>query len=200
MTIAPPSATPAYPMSRQLRQSAPFQVLLGLAHRPSAILGLPPSCGRGHLAVGLPGGPLGRLRTVRARARSRPAHPLVRRSAVPQQRYRKADGGTKSSTAAFSTSAFGATPVRAKENSRAAIRCDLPGRSSQVSHQRTLLLSLRPRYATAILTGDKTTELRRRPVNALPGTPIILYASSPIMAVVGTARLADVHSCFPRLA
>jgi predicted transcriptional regulator len=69
-----------------------------------------------------------------------------------------------------------------------------------VSCQRTLLLSLRPRYASAILSGEKTTELRRRPVNALPGTPIILYASSPVMAVVGTARLADVHSCSPQTA
>lgn len=66
-----------------------------------------------------------------------------------------------------------------------------------MSHQRTLLLSLRPRFAAAILSGDKTTELRRRPVNAVPGTPIILYASSPTMAVLGTARLAGIHSRDP---
>ena len=69
-----------------------------------------------------------------------------------------------------------------------------------MSQQRTLLLSLRPRYANAILTGDKTTELRRRPINARPGTPIILYASSPVMAVVGMARLGNVHSCAPSVA
>lgn len=63
--------------------------------------------------------------------------------------------------------------------------------------KRTLLLSLRPRFAEAILTGDKATELRRRPINARPGTPIILYASSPVRAVVGTARLASVDSCDP---
>lgn len=62
---------------------------------------------------------------------------------------------------------------------------------------RTLLLSLRPRYATAILAGTKTIEIRRRPVTATPGTPIILYASSPQMAVVGTARLAGTTVCPP---
>ncbi|MBO3736561.1 ASCH domain-containing protein [Actinoplanes flavus] len=63
--------------------------------------------------------------------------------------------------------------------------------------QRTLLLSLRPRFAAAILAGTKTIEIRRRPVNASPGTPIILYASSPQMAVVGTARLGSVTVCPP---
>ena len=53
---------------------------------------------------------------------------------------------------------------------------------------RTLLLSLRPRFADAILTGAKTIEVRRRPVNASAGTPISLYASSPLRAyfVFGT--------------
>lgn len=59
--------------------------------------------------------------------------------------------------------------------------------------RRTLLLSLRPRFAESILAGTKTIEIRRRPVNAADGTPIILYASSPMMAVVGTTRLAAVH-------
>jgi predicted transcriptional regulator len=57
-----------------------------------------------------------------------------------------------------------------------------------------LLLSLRPRFASAILAGTKTIEVRRRPVNASTGTPIILYASSPLRAVVGTACLAGVHN------
>jgi predicted transcriptional regulator len=66
--------------------------------------------------------------------------------------------------------------------------------------QRTLLLSLRPRFADSILTGTKTVEIRRRPINAASGTPIILYASSPLMAVVGTARLAAVHVLSPNAA
>lgn len=62
---------------------------------------------------------------------------------------------------------------------------------------RTLLLSLRPRFANAILAGTKTIEIRRRPVNAASGTPVILYASSPLRAVVGTARLASVDTHDP---
>ncbi|GAB3849021.1 hypothetical protein GCM10029963_32780 [Micromonospora andamanensis] len=65
---------------------------------------------------------------------------------------------------------------------------------------RTLLLSLRPRFATAILTGHKTVELRRRPINAQPDTPIILYASSPTMAIVGTARLRAIQALTPEVA
>lgn len=59
--------------------------------------------------------------------------------------------------------------------------------------QRVLLISVRPRFAHAILTGAKTVELRRRPVNAGPGTRIILYSSAPEMAVVGTAVLKGVE-------
>ena len=63
--------------------------------------------------------------------------------------------------------------------------------------QRALLLSLRPRFANAILAGTKTVELRRTRLSAPPGTPLVLYASSPIMAVVGTATLADRHTASP---
>lgn len=65
---------------------------------------------------------------------------------------------------------------------------------------RTLLLSLRPRFANAILAGAKTVELRRRPINAQPGTPILLYASSPSMAIVGTASLRDIQTHTPHTA
>lgn len=58
---------------------------------------------------------------------------------------------------------------------------------------RTLLLSLRPRFAGSILAGTKTIEIRRRSHKAAGGTPIIRYVSSPVMAVVGTARLVAVH-------
>lgn len=62
---------------------------------------------------------------------------------------------------------------------------------------RPIVLSLRPRFADAILNGSKTAELRRQRVNAPPGTPVILYSSSPVMAVVGTARIAAIHTCSP---
>ncbi|MEU3114308.1 ASCH domain-containing protein [Micromonospora chalcea] len=66
--------------------------------------------------------------------------------------------------------------------------------------QRTLLLSLRPRFADAILSGTKTVELRRRPINAQPGTLVILYSSAPVMAIVGTARLRQVMVSDPQTA
>jgi predicted transcriptional regulator len=62
---------------------------------------------------------------------------------------------------------------------------------------RTLLLSLRPRFADAILSGAKTVELRRRPITAQSGIPILLYASSPTMAIVGTARLRGIQTHTP---
>jgi len=62
---------------------------------------------------------------------------------------------------------------------------------------RPLLLSLRPRFAQAILDGTKTVELRRTRVSAPPGTLLVLYASSPVMAVVGVATLADRDTAGP---
>lgn len=55
--------------------------------------------------------------------------------------------------------------------------------------RRVLLLSLRPRFANAILAGTKTVELRRRPIKAPPGSTVVLYASAPTRAVVGVAKL-----------
>lgn len=69
-----------------------------------------------------------------------------------------------------------------------------------MAEQRALLLSVRPRYARAILAGTKTVDLRRRPVKAQPGTRVIIYASTPTMAVVGTARLLDALVCEPEAA
>ncbi|NMO93996.1 ASCH domain-containing protein [Actinomycetospora sp. TBRC 11914] len=54
---------------------------------------------------------------------------------------------------------------------------------------RVLLLSLRPRYASSILNGEKTVELRRQPPLADAGSVVLLYASSPTMRVVGAATL-----------
>lgn len=62
---------------------------------------------------------------------------------------------------------------------------------------RALLLSLRPRFAQAILEGTKTIELRRTRVSAPPGTLLVLYASSPVMAVVGVATLAERDTASP---
>jgi len=63
-----------------------------------------------------------------------------------------------------------------------------------VDTDRYIFLSLKPRFATAILSGIKTIELRRtRPRIAVP-TNALLYASSPTMALVGTCRVDKVVS------
>ncbi|MBH0117142.1 ASCH domain-containing protein [Salinibacterium sp. NG253] len=54
---------------------------------------------------------------------------------------------------------------------------------------RALFLSLKPRYARAILEGRKTIEVRRKFPVVPEGTMIVLYSSSPERAVLGTVSL-----------
>jgi predicted transcriptional regulator len=57
---------------------------------------------------------------------------------------------------------------------------------------RTLVLSLKPRFAEAILTGTKTVEVRRvRPRMSVP-TLALLYASGSARALVGTCVVRSV--------
>ncbi|MER6206866.1 ASCH domain-containing protein [Streptomyces sp. NPDC001642] len=64
--------------------------------------------------------------------------------------------------------------------------------------ERVMLLSVHPRFATAILAGTKTVEVRRQRVAAPPGTPVLLYATAPTMAIVGLARITSVRVASPR--
>lgn len=57
-----------------------------------------------------------------------------------------------------------------------------------------ILMSIRPRFADAILAGQKTHELRRRFADARPGARVIVYASGPRRAVVGMFTVASVHT------
>lgn len=57
---------------------------------------------------------------------------------------------------------------------------------------RTLLLSVRPRFARALLAGTKTVEVRRRFPRAEAGTTVVIYSSSPEKAVLGTMRVGRV--------
>jgi predicted transcriptional regulator len=65
------------------------------------------------------------------------------------------------------------------------------GGQDDATAPRALLLSLRPQFAAAILNRTKTVELRRTRVAAPLGTRLVLYASAPVMAVVGIATLTD---------
>jgi predicted transcriptional regulator len=54
---------------------------------------------------------------------------------------------------------------------------------------RALLVSVKPVYAELLLSGAKTVELRRVRPNVEAGCEVLLYASSPTMEMVGTARV-----------
>jgi predicted transcriptional regulator len=54
---------------------------------------------------------------------------------------------------------------------------------------RDLLVSLHPRHASNILSGEKTVELRRRfPERHMRGALALIYSTSPVQAIVGVAR------------
>lgn len=53
------------------------------------------------------------------------------------------------------------------------------------------LMSIHPEFAELILTGEKRVEFRRRPL-AREATHIVIYATSPISAVVGVAEISRV--------
>ena len=51
------------------------------------------------------------------------------------------------------------------------------------------IISLKPRYARLVLSGDKTVELRNRIVKLKPGTLIWIYATRPMARIVGVAEV-----------
>ena len=60
-----------------------------------------------------------------------------------------------------------------------------------------LVLSVRPKFADAILDGRKTIEIRRQRPNVQPGTLGFVYSSSPIQAVVGLFRVDGILTATP---
>lgn len=59
--------------------------------------------------------------------------------------------------------------------------------------RRDVLVSIRPIYASRILEGAKTVELRRRfPEGTAIGATAVIYSTSPVSAVVGVAQIKDV--------
>jgi predicted transcriptional regulator/plasmid maintenance system antidote protein VapI len=59
---------------------------------------------------------------------------------------------------------------------------------------RDVVLSIRPKYSSRIMAGEKTVELRRRfPASAPKGTIAYIYSTSPERAMVGVAEIAIVR-------
>ena len=61
-----------------------------------------------------------------------------------------------------------------------------------------ILISVKPKYADMILSGEKTVELRRNDfpwsVGALFRSPIYVYSTAPVSAIVGFCDLLDAKS------
>jgi predicted transcriptional regulator len=59
--------------------------------------------------------------------------------------------------------------------------------------KRDILFSIRPFYAEKILEGQKTVELRRKfPEFGTVGSTALIYSTSPVSAIVGSAKINNV--------
>jgi predicted transcriptional regulator len=68
-----------------------------------------------------------------------------------------------------------------------------PNMDAIATFTRDVLVSIQPRYASKILDGEKTVELRRKfPQAAVVGATALIYSSSPVRAIVGYARIKRV--------
>ena len=67
---------------------------------------------------------------------------------------------------------------------------EVPG----VDPERMVVLSLKPRFAEAILASDKTVELRRTVPRIVVPTLALLYATTPVRALLGTCVVTGVRS------
>ena len=67
---------------------------------------------------------------------------------------------------------------------------EMPG----LDPNRMVVLSLKPRFAEAILAGAKTVELRRTEPKIVVPTRALLYAASPVRALLGTCIITSVQS------
>ena len=64
----------------------------------------------------------------------------------------------------------------------------------ELDQERMVVLSLKPRFAAAILAGDKTVELRRTEPKIVVPTLALLYATTPVRALLGTCVITSVKS------
>lgn len=60
-----------------------------------------------------------------------------------------------------------------------------------------ILISLEARHADNIFSGRKSVELRRRPMNVVPGTTLWIYVKLPVGSIVGSAKIRQVRCSSP---
>lgn len=65
------------------------------------------------------------------------------------------------------------------------------------SDSRVLLISVRPEFASRILDGSKTVELRRQEPRVKKGDLVALYVSSPVKQLVATLEILNVTTDRP---
>lgn len=63
--------------------------------------------------------------------------------------------------------------------------------------RRVLLPSIPPRFTDSILDGTKTIELRRTRPRVAPGDPVLIYACSPVKAIVGSFVVEELIQAYP---
>lgn len=63
----------------------------------------------------------------------------------------------------------------------------------------SILISLESRYADGIYAGTKQVELRRRPMNVLPGTKVWIYEKVPVGSITGSVVVKAVHTGTPTM-
>jgi predicted transcriptional regulator len=71
-------------------------------------------------------------------------------------------------------------------------------RHSSLDETDPIVLSIHPGYAKMVVTHKKTVEIRRRFSKKLVGSCVFLYATKPLQAVVGEARISAVEEGKPR--
>jgi predicted transcriptional regulator len=84
-----------------------------------------------------------------------------------------------------------------RHSDNAAARHDIADAARASDTERAgLLISIQPRYAEAILSGQKKVELRRRPPKSHPRLAVI-YGSGTDRSVLGAARIEAIHTSTP---
>ena len=63
-----------------------------------------------------------------------------------------------------------------------------------LDQDRMIVLSLKPRFAEVILAGSKTAELRRTVPKIVVPTRALLYATTPVRALLGTCIITKVRA------
>ena len=56
-----------------------------------------------------------------------------------------------------------------------------------------IVISVRPRWAEAIVTKRKWVEVRRRPMRVPPGIEVLIYATAPVSKIVGRCIVGSVQ-------